>query len=830
VLPDRPIRVLRVIARLNVGGPALHVSYLSRLLDERGYQTSLAAGSVGKGEGSMEYVSRSLGIEPLFIPGLQREIGAGEDASAVRRLVELIRRLRPDVLHTHTAKAGAVGRAAAMLSGSARPPVVVHTFHGHVLQGYFGPLHTEVFRSVERTLARVSDALIAVSPQVRDDLVALGVADTSKFAVIRLGLELEERIGAQANEGARIRTELGLAGNKLLVSWFGRMTEIKRVDDLLRSFAALRAQDVDADLLLVGDGPLRPSLERLAHELGLASSTHFVGFRSDVAPYYAASDIVALSSASEGTPVSIIEAQAAGLPVVATDVGGVSDVVVDGETGFLVPPDASSAFADRLARLASDAALRTEMGRRGRDRVVSRYGLTRLVDDIDRLYRTLLDVSAPAERRVFAGFSVPLEPAIASPAVIRSRVGRTRRRMRVLLVSQYFPPEVGATQTRMQSFAEYLAARGHEVTVVCEFPNHPIGIIPRRYHGRYLEDDRTNGYRILRTWVRASEEKTPETRIAFYVSFMATATAVAPLVGRIDVVVATTPPLFAAVAGKALAALKRAPFVLDVRDLWPAAAISLNQISDGLGLRAAEALESFLYRRADAVVAVTRPFCAHIDEIRDRGSRAVHIPNGTLERFLEAPAEASRESLGVPDDAFLVTFAGTHGIAQALPTVLDAAERTNGDAVFALIGEGPLKASLVENARDRKLKNVRFYSQVEPSDVPPLLAASDALLVSLSEHPTFADFVPSKMIDYMAVGRPVILSAAGESARLLELAGAGVVVRPEDADALAAAVRRLADDGDLRAAMGARGRAFARHRLRVDQAARLEQVLFEVSR
>jgi glycosyltransferase involved in cell wall biosynthesis len=827
---ERPIRVLRVIARLNVGGPSLHVSYLSRLLDERGYETTLAAGSVGEGEGSMEYVSDSLGVEPLFIPGLQREIGPGNDFAAVRRLVELIRSLQPDVLHTHTAKAGAIGRVAAMRAGDARPPVVVHTFHGHVLRGYFGPLQTRYFLGIERALARVSDALIAVSPQVRDDLVALRVAEAGKFVVIRLGLELDARVGIHAGERERIRRDLGITGDKMLVSWFGRMTEIKRVDELLRSFATLRAQEIDADLLLVGDGPLRPGLERIAHELGVAQNTHFVGFRSDVAPYYAASDVVALSSANEGTPVSIIEAQAAGLPVVVTDVGGVSDVVVDGETGFLVPSGASSAFANRLAQLATDSAVRAAMGERGRERVVPRYGMTRLVDDVDSLYRTLLAVSDPTERRVFGGFSVALEPAVASPGRIRSRVGRARRRLRIVLVSQYFPPEVGATQTRMQSFAEYLAARDHEVTVICEFPNHPSGIIPPRYRGRYLEDDRTNGYRVLRTWVRASEEKTPETRIAFYLSFMATATAVAPLIGRTDVVVATTPPLFAAVAGQAVAALKGAPFVLDVRDLWPAAAISLNQISGGFDLRAAEALESFLYRRADAVVAVTRPFCRHIDNIRVGGSRSIYIPNGTLERFFVEPGDTARGSLGVSEEAFLVTFAGTHGIAQALPTVLDAAERTNGDAVFALIGDGPLKPMLVEEAHDRQLKNVRFYSQVEPSDVPPLLAASDALLVPLSQHPTFADFVPSKMIDYMAVGRPVILAAAGESARLLELAGAGLVVPPEDAAALADAVRRLADDRELGAEMGARGRAFARNRLRVDQAARLEQVLLDVSR
>ncbi|OLE16767.1 MAG: hypothetical protein AUI36_37140, partial [Cyanobacteria bacterium 13_1_40CM_2_61_4] len=332
VQPDRPIRVLRVIARLNVGGPSLHVSYLSKRLDERGYETTLVAGTVGKGEGSMEYVTRGLGLEPVFVPELQREIGAREDAAAARRLVRMIREIRPDVLHTHTAKAGAIGRAAALLSGSARPPVVVHTYHGHVLRGYFGPLRTRIFFGVERSLAQVSDALVTVSPQVRDDLVELRVAPAAKIAVIRLGLELEERVGVSPYERARVRAQLGVFDERALVVWLGRMTEIKRVDDLLRSFAALRTQGVEADLVLVGDGPLRAKLEQLAYELGVAGYTHFVGYKTDVAPYYAASDIVALSSANEGTPVSIIEAQAAGRPVVATDVGGVRDVVVDSGT------------------------------------------------------------------------------------------------------------------------------------------------------------------------------------------------------------------------------------------------------------------------------------------------------------------------------------------------------------------------------------------------------------------------------------------------------------------------------------------------------------------
>jgi glycosyltransferase involved in cell wall biosynthesis len=819
---EEPIRVLRVIARLNVGGPALHVSYLTSGLTERGYETTLVAGSVGEGEGSMEYIAHDQSVSPTYIPRLQREIAPLGDIVSVQRLREIIRELRPHIIHTHTAKAGALGRTAAALSGNRRPPVVVHTFHGHVLRGYFNPFATRVFLELERQLARTTDALIAVSPQVRDDLVELGVAPAGRISVIRLGLDLERRVSADSGARDALRGELGIAPDSFLIGWLGRMTEIKRADILLRSFARLRERGTDAALLLVGDGPLRADLERLADELAILEHCRFVGYREDVGPVYAAVDAVALTSANEGTPVSIIEAQAAGLPVVSTDVGGVRDVVSADHTGFLVPLGDVDGVADRLAVLASDAALRDRFGAAGRERVVDRYSVPRLVDDVDSLYRTLLGVAAPRRQMVVGPLSTLLQPVLPT-----TRMAPAPRRLRIAIVSQYFPPEIGATQTRMQAFAECLAARGHDVTVVTEFPNHPMGVIPERYRGRAYVDDRSNPYRVIRVWVRASHEKTQTTRMAFYLSYMGLATAAAPLLGPVDVVLATTPPLFAGFAGLALSRLRRAPLVLDVRDLWPAAAVSLGQISSGRVLRVAKGMERFLYRGAAQVVAVTKPFCEHVDRVRGHGATA-HIPNGTLEQFFVDAGGASERTSSGSDEPFLVTFAGTLGIAQALPTVLDAAERTNGGARFSLIGEGPMKDSLVASARARSLQNVQFHAQVPPNEIGALLADSDALLVSLSAHPTFRDFIPSKMIDFMAVGRPVILSAAGESARLLELAQAGVVVTPEDPDALADAVRWLAANREEGERMGQRGRIFARSRLRSVQAARLEQVLLDV--
>ena len=380
------VPVLRVIARLNVGGPALHVAYLSAGLNERGYDTTLVAGTIGRGEESMAYVAESAGARVITLPGLSREISPLRDAVAVVRLAVLIRRLRPQILHTHTAKAGTVGRVAAFLAGDARPPIVVHTFHGHVLRGYFSPAKTSFFRVLERMLAKITTVLVAVSPEVRDDLVSLGVAPAEKFTVIRLGIELEQRVRCE-EPPAEVRRQLGIPPERFVVGWLGRMTGVKQTSDLLTVLAALRERGIDAGLLLVGDGPDRVGFEQQAQSLGLVRHCLFLGYQEEVAPWYAAMDAVALPSGNEGTPVTVIEALAAGRPVAAYGVGGVPDVVRDSVDGFVVEAGDTAALADRLADLAADPELRSRMGAAGRERVLERYGVGRLLDDIDRLYR-----------------------------------------------------------------------------------------------------------------------------------------------------------------------------------------------------------------------------------------------------------------------------------------------------------------------------------------------------------------------------------------------------------------------------------------------------------
>jgi glycosyltransferase involved in cell wall biosynthesis len=273
--------------------------------------------------------------------------------------------------------------------------VVVHTFHGHNLKGQFDPARTQAFATIERGLARTTDALVAVSPEVRDELVEAGVAPATRFAVVRLGIDLSERMEG-ASGGAALRASLAIPADRFCVGWVARMTAVKQPEDVLGTMRQLRDRGVDAALILVGDGPERAGLEARARELGLDEGLYFVGFQNDVGPWFHAFDAMLLTSRSEGTPVSAIEALASGRPVVATDVGGTRDVVTDGISGFLVPFGDVASGAERLSRLANDPGLRERMGAAGQASTQARYAVPRLVGDIDRLYRSLLQAKGIA--------------------------------------------------------------------------------------------------------------------------------------------------------------------------------------------------------------------------------------------------------------------------------------------------------------------------------------------------------------------------------------------------------------------------------------------------
>ena len=346
-----------------MGGPALHVAYLAEGLTKRGYDTTLAAGTLARGEDSMAFVADARGVEVVRIDELGREISPLRDLVATIRLARLIRkRAAADPSHPHREGRDrrSCRRAARRLEAAAdRRPHVPRPRAPRVLRARCGTLF---FRLLERWLASSTTALVAVSPQVRDDLVALGVAPRERFVVIRLGIELDERVAPEQNGRVESRRYLGIPATGSPSGWIGRMTAVKRTDDVLVAFKRLRDSGVDATLCMVGDGPDRGQLESAPTSSGIVRDTLFLGYQEDVAPFYAAFDALVLPSGNEGTPVSVIEALAAGRPVVATRVGGVPDVVRDGEDGFLVEAGATDDLADRLERLARDPELRARMG------------------------------------------------------------------------------------------------------------------------------------------------------------------------------------------------------------------------------------------------------------------------------------------------------------------------------------------------------------------------------------------------------------------------------------------------------------------------------------
>jgi glycosyltransferase involved in cell wall biosynthesis len=381
---QRPARVLRVIARLNIGGPAIHATLLHERLDQARFQSTLVTGTEEAAEGSyLALHGRTTNLE--IIPDLGREIRPLRDVQTVRRLVALMRRVRPDIVHTHTAKAGAVGRAAARLAGV---PHLVHTFHGHVLRGYFSPAKTAVYRAIEASLARRTDRLLAVTPRVRDELVALGVGRREQYQIVPLGFDLAPLLASERRRG-ELRAELGV-GDAPLVGIVARLVPIKAHDVFLATARLVHARVPAARFLVVGDGELRAALERDVDAAGLREAVRFLGWRGDIDRLYADLDVVVLTSRNEGSPVALIEAMAAGVPVVSTEVGGVADVVAHDTTGLLAPMDDAARLADHVVALLSDPAAARAMGQRGRARVRDTYGADRLVRDIETLYTDLL--------------------------------------------------------------------------------------------------------------------------------------------------------------------------------------------------------------------------------------------------------------------------------------------------------------------------------------------------------------------------------------------------------------------------------------------------------
>ena len=384
--PSQPVLIHRVIARLNVGGPAMHVTNLAAALNHGPWVTRLVAGLIEEAEGDMAYYAEQRGVEVTYVPEMARSISPLADLRTLWGLYRLFRRERPDVVHTHTAKAGTLGRIAAML---ARVPVVIHTYHGHVLGGdYFAPWKTRFFLEVERQLARFTDRLVVLTQRQAQQMAdELRVARPERFFVVPLGLELDRFLEAEREaEREATRKELGIGLDELVVGIVGRMVPIKNHElflDLLPELFATAPGPARA--LVVGSGERESVLRARAEALGVQDRVIWLGWRRDLPRLYPAMDVLLLTSHDEGTPVAVFEALVGGTPVVARDVGGVAEVLGAGAgpAGVVVPRDAPlAAWADAAIRATTAPA----MSRERRAEIARHFSVERLADGIAGLY------------------------------------------------------------------------------------------------------------------------------------------------------------------------------------------------------------------------------------------------------------------------------------------------------------------------------------------------------------------------------------------------------------------------------------------------------------
>lgn len=397
--------------------------------------------------------------------------------------------------------------------------------------------------------------------------------------------------------------------------------------------------------------------------------------------------------------------------------------------------------------------------------------------------------------------------------------------MRVLLFTQYFRPEITAGAMRTEAWVDGLVARGHEVGVVCEVPSHPQGVIDPGFRGRAVFRSTEEGARVRRVWVYATPNKSAVSRIANYASYAAMAAAVGFRGPPPDIVLTSSPPLPVAAAAAAVARRFGVPWVLDVRDLWPDIAVVLGQLPEGVPLELARRLERGLYRSATRITAVTEPFKTHIEANGGEGKVSV-LYNGTGPTYLDAGrTDPDREPLGIPSDRFVLTYAGNLGIAQGLEAAVEAAGSLGGDFQLFLLGDGPRRPALQEMADRLPAGRVQFRDLVPPEDAARIMRASDALLVPLAKDPELRAYVPSKLFDACAIGRPVIVATGGEPERLVSQYEAAICVPPEDSDALVEAVGRLRSDPKLTERLSEQALVFASEHLRDRGVDQLEEIL-----
>jgi glycosyltransferase involved in cell wall biosynthesis len=739
--------VVRIIDRLNVGGPAIHAVLTTKGLDPRRFRTVLVTGSIEPDEGDMSYLLAEHGVDDVVsIPSLGREIRPLRDLRAAWQIYRLLQRERPQVVHTHKAKAGVIGRLAALASGT---PVLVHTFHGHVLHGYFGPWKSKAFTAIERVLAQGTSRLVTPSARLADDLASTyKVAPRGRFQVIPLGFDLSPFEQCEIHRG-KLRAELGVGPDVKLVAIIGRMVPVKDHATFVAAAEIIAARRPDVHFVFVGRGALEAEIRSDVRRRGLEPRSHFLGWRDDLPVIYADLDVAALSSINEGTPVSIIEAIASGLPVVATEVGGVPDVLRNGARGSLVPPRDPRAMAAAIERAFSPEARSRAKAMRGH---MDEYGADRLCRDLSDLYTDLLGRSSVPQ-------TSPLPANANKPKVIH-------------VITRLI---AGGAQENTILSCQGLKDR-YDVLLVTG--------PPEGHEGSLIEDAARRGIRtvVMDELVRPIA---PAQDGAAFRKLMDLFAAEQP-----DIV--HTHSSKAGIVGRAAAWFARVPVIIHTNHGLP--------YYDFQTLR-----ERALFWSAEKIATSVTHKVVCVGEEMKRKSIAGRLGPPELfevihsgieiERFVGA--KSVRAKLGIGENERVVGVVSRMARHKGHRFLVEAAPP---DVHVLFVGDGEARADLEQQVKERGVK-ATFIGHVPPDEVPNLIASMDVVV-----HPSLWEGLPRAAVQGLLVGRPVVAFDCDGAREVVVDGETGILVPPKDLDRLRSAIEEILAKPDRGRAMGLLGR------------------------
>jgi len=763
---------------LNIGGPSLHVSILTRGLDPDQFESILVSGSVSNLEGDMGYVAEKLGIKPIFVPYLKREIHLSRDLKSLFLLIKILNQEDPDIVHTHTAKAGTLGRIAVFLHNLSRREkvLVVHTFHGHVLQGYFSWAKSKLFMWTERILAALCDVIIVISrSQMRELAQAYRIAPKHKFRIVKLGFDLKIFSGMDDLRG-KFKTSLELPKNTFLIGIVGRLVSIKNHHMFLRAAAIFieTHPDVHAKFVVVGDGELREDLKIEAMKLGISDHVIFCGWKRDLPRVYADLDVLALTSINEGTPVSIIEAMASSVPVIATDAGGVRDLLGPESpqpsrhrfdvcrNGLLCHQNDAEGLADGIAFLLSEGHIRRKISVRARDFVWKNYTKDRLIKDIESLYTELL-----SDR-----LSIPCTEIQHPLPCTRPYSG-----LKVLQVyKDYYPPVIGGVEGHINLIANGLKHMGVEVEVLVsntrarleidEVEGTPVTKVPQL--GRFASAPLNPSFF---KWIR--KLGTGADIIHFHFPNPT---------GEIS-------SLFSKLSSKSVVTY-HSDIVRQAR----------------MAKLYAPMMREFL-SRMDAIIATSPNYVKSSEILGEFRGKCRVIPFGVdLKRFEKTP-EMDEEIAAIrrlygPE---IILFIGRFRYYKGLYVLLEAMKQTRGNLL--LIGSGPMERELRAQVDvDNELrKRIFFLGELSDQALVAHLHACDLfVLPSILRSEAFGIV----LLEAMACRKPLISTELGTGTSFVnQHKKTGLVIPPNSPSALSRAINQLLLDPQLKEKYGTAARA-----------------------